>query len=74
MLADRENMINHVGRRCTTAAIVPHPRLQGVESLANVLCIKATHLKLEKIFIINTTYPIFCDNGNYVHVKQHTKH
>ncbi len=42
MLADRKNMMNHGGRRRTTAAIVPHPQLQGVETVANVLCNKAT--------------------------------
>jgi hypothetical protein len=40
MLADCD--MNHSGHRCTTAAIVSHPRLQGVETLANVLYNKAT--------------------------------
>jgi hypothetical protein len=42
MLADCKNTMNHGGCHCTMAAIVPHPRLQGVETLANVLCNKAT--------------------------------
>jgi hypothetical protein len=29
-----ENTLNHGGRRHTTTAIVPHPRLGGVEALA----------------------------------------
>ncbi len=50
----RENTMNHGGRRRTTAAMVPHPRLRGVETLANRLCNNATSLKLEHI-IINIT-------------------
>jgi hypothetical protein len=41
MLADCKNRMSHGGRHCTTATIVPHPRLQGVETLANVLYNKA---------------------------------
>ena len=33
---------HHGGRRRTTAAIVPHSRLRGVETLANRLCNNAT--------------------------------
>jgi len=33
---------HHGGRRPTTAAIVPHSRLRGVETLANRLCNNAT--------------------------------
>jgi hypothetical protein len=55
MLVHRENTMNHGGRRHTMAAIVPHPRLQDVEALANMLCIKATSLKINNI-IINNTY------------------
>ena len=33
---------HHGGRRRTTAAIVPHSRLRGIETLANRLCNNAT--------------------------------
>jgi hypothetical protein len=55
MLLHRENTMNHGGRHRITAAIVPHPRLQDVEALANMLCNKATLLKINNI-IINNTY------------------
>jgi hypothetical protein len=42
MLADCKNTMNDGGRRHTMAAIVPHLRLQGKETLANMLCNKAT--------------------------------
>ncbi len=42
LLEDCKNRMKHGGRYCTMTAIVPHPRLQGVETLANVLCNKAT--------------------------------
>ncbi len=42
MLADCKNTMNHGGRHHTTAAIVPHPRLRGIGTLANVLYNKAT--------------------------------
>ena len=41
--------MNHGSRHHTTTSIVPHPRLRGVEALANLLFKKATYLKLEKI-------------------------
>jgi hypothetical protein len=46
--------MDHGGRRHTTATIVPHPPLWGVETLANRLYNNATSLKLEHI-IINIT-------------------
>jgi hypothetical protein len=55
MLVHYENEMNHGGHRHTMAAIVPHPRLQDVETLANMLCNKATSLKINNI-IINNTY------------------
>ncbi len=36
------NTMNHVGRRRTMAAIVPHPRLRGVKHVANMLCNNTT--------------------------------
>jgi hypothetical protein len=42
MLVDRNNMMNHGSRRRTTAAMVPHPRLGDIETLANVISNKAT--------------------------------
>jgi hypothetical protein len=54
-LADCKNTMNHGGRHCTTAAIVPHPRFQGIETLANMLYNNATELKLERIIIHNTS-------------------
>jgi hypothetical protein len=42
MLLDCKNMMNHGGRRHTTAAMVPQPRLGDIETLDNVLCNKAT--------------------------------
>jgi hypothetical protein len=43
MLADHKNTMNHGGRHCTMAAIVPHPWLQGIETSPNMLCNKATY-------------------------------
>jgi hypothetical protein len=31
-------------------------------------------VKTKEIIINNTSKPIFCDNGNSIHVKQHTEH
>ena len=47
--------MNHGGRRRTTAAMVPHSRLQCTETLANRLYNNATELKLENL-IIDITY------------------
>jgi hypothetical protein len=43
MLADCKNRMNHGGRCSTMADIVPHPRLQGVETLVNVLYATRLH-------------------------------
>ncbi len=51
MLVHRENTMNHGGRRRTMAAIGPHPRLPAIETLGNMLCNKATSLKLNNIII-----------------------
>ena len=55
MLIDRENTMNHGGRSCTMAVMVPHPQLWGIETLAKRLCNKAKLLKLEHL-VINITY------------------
>ncbi len=39
---EQQKHSNHGGRRPPAAAMVPHPRLWGVETFANVLCNKAT--------------------------------
>ena len=41
-LIDCDYTMNHGGRRCTTATIVPHPRLRCAQTLANRLCNNAT--------------------------------
>ncbi len=47
--------MNHGGRRRTTTPMVPHPRLRGIETSANVSYNKAVLLKLEYL-IINIIY------------------
>ena len=46
---------NHGGRRRHAAAIMPHPRIRGVETSANMSYNKAASLKLEHT-ISNGTY------------------
>ena len=69
-------MRNHGAPGHTTAAMVHHPWLQGIETSANMLYNKAMLLKLEHI-IINCTYyeSIFCHDNDYaLHEKLRTKH
>ncbi len=47
-------MASEIGKLCTAAAMVPTPRLQGVETSANMSYNKAASLKLEHIIIYIT--------------------
>ncbi len=51
MLVHRENTMNHVGHHHTTAAIVPHPQLRDVETLANMLWNKAMSFKRGMLYV-----------------------
>jgi len=44
---EHETMASEIGKLHTTAAMVPHPRLRGVETLPNILSYKAALLKLD---------------------------
>ncbi len=46
--------MNHGGRRCPTAVMVPHSRRQGIQQSANMLHNRSTLLKLEYLIFIDT--------------------
>jgi hypothetical protein len=51
---------NHGGRRHPMAAIVPHPRCQGIQQSVDMLRNRSTLLKLEKIAFITNIFTIVC--------------
>ena len=44
---EHETMASEIGKLHTTAVMVPHPRLRGVETFPNILSDKAASLKLD---------------------------
>jgi hypothetical protein len=67
-------MASEIGKLCTTTAMVPTPRLRGVETSANMSYNKAALLKLEHIILNGTYLTIFGHYDDYAHVKLRTKH
>ena len=67
-------MASEIGKLCSAAAMVPTPRLQGVETSANMSYNKAASLKLEHIILNGTYLFIFSHYDDYARVKLRTKH